>query len=138
MDLQTLLQHCDSLTDGQTMLEILQRAAALIEDPARWCQGALARDAHGRPVKPASPDAVAVSIEGAIGRSSNAYGIIPPFILHHLDAVVLEVIGEAGEPSIYNDHDTGWFNDSFDHASALRLLQLTRTKLLYLEELNGL
>lgn len=129
MDLQTLLQQCDSLTDGQTLLEIFQRAYALIEDPARWCQGALARDGSGRSVKAASPVAAAVSIEGAIGRSSNAYGVIPPSILRYLDALVLEVIGEPGEPSIYNDHDTGWFNDSFDHDSVLQLLYLAQQRL---------
>lgn len=130
MDIQALLQHCDTLTDGQSLLEILQRATAILENPLYWCQGAKALSASMGCIGIASPNAVALSIEGAIGRVSNSAGIVPPFILKYLDAVVLELVGEPGEPSVYNEHDTGWFNDSFDHESILQLLYLAQQKLL--------
>jgi hypothetical protein len=129
MDIQALLQHCDTLTDGQSLLQILQRATAILENHLSWCQGAKALNASKQSVRIASPGAVALSIEGAIGRVSNSAGIVPPFILKYLDALVLELVGEPGEPSVYNEHDTGWFNDSFDHESILQLLYLAQQRL---------
>lgn len=44
----------------------LDRAAELIENPYRWCSGALARDEYGNPVNWSSPTAVRWCAAGAI------------------------------------------------------------------------
>ena len=46
--------------------QLLQKARALIEDPAHWTQGALARDSAGNEVFPNSPQAVCFCAEGAL------------------------------------------------------------------------
>ena len=51
-------------------LEILCDAWALIEDPARWCQGEYARDADGRSANPHDPRVPRRCAAGALYRAN--------------------------------------------------------------------
>lgn len=53
-----------------TPADVLERAAALIEQPGKWTQGAFARAANGNPIGPLSPNATCWCAYGAIGRAT--------------------------------------------------------------------
>lgn len=113
-DSQAFIDHCNALTSGQSLPEILQRVIQLLSDETKWCQGAFAMSADGQRVKAGSPEAVAWSIEGAVGVCSNEYGVIPPNILKYLDQLVFGLTGK--------DETVGWYNDRSTHENMLRFL----------------
>lgn len=49
-----------------TALDILARTRDLLPTPAQWTQGAMARDAEGKPVRPDAPAAACWSLFGAL------------------------------------------------------------------------
>lgn len=49
------------------VLDILTEGRRLVA--ASWCQGAMAKDAHGRAIEASSPEAVAFDLAGAIERA---------------------------------------------------------------------
>ena len=114
-DSQAFIASCNALTNGQSLPEILERVIALLSDYPRWCQGAYAASADGRIVKAGSPEAVAWSIEGAVGICSNEHGVVPLFILEYLDQLVFELTGK--------DEGVGWYNDRCTHEALLNFLQ---------------
>jgi hypothetical protein len=114
-DAQAFVAECNALTSGQTIHEILVKALSLLSDETKWCQLAIALNKDCRKEKINSRNAVAWSIEGAIGLSSNPYGIIPPFILKGLDELVHELTGK--------DETVGWFNDHHNHEAVLGFMQ---------------
>jgi hypothetical protein len=118
----SFLAQCDALTSGRSPLQILGGVRSLLRDEGRWCQQAQARDSVGRTVRTHSPDAAAWSIEGAVARSSNNVGIVPPSMLGLLDQMVIDFLGLGTEAGIWEDRDVSWFNDNFDHASVLEFL----------------
>lgn len=114
-DLLATMASFNALTNGQTLHDILEKTLLFLSDDTHWCQGAQALNSNCQKVRINSPDAVAWSIEGAVGKCSNDEGIIPTFILLYLDQVVLELFG--------NDEGVGWFNDSHTHEYVLMFLQ---------------
>jgi hypothetical protein len=133
MDTSTFLSGFDALTGGQTLAEILHKVIVLLDDEDNWCQGVRATDGkvikvHGEEdklhiVKANDPNAVAVSINGAIGRVSNEFGITPPFILDWLDRLVLEFVNDEDKTKgVHNLHDLDWFNDTYTHEVIMNFL----------------
>ena len=117
-----MLMSGDGMTEGQSVADILHKAVLLLEDEDRWCQDFTAQDADGNWVASSSPLATRFSIAGAVGISSNAAGFLSPHILRFLDQLVVEYLGTDEPAGVYNEHDTGWFNDNFDHESVMGFL----------------
>jgi hypothetical protein len=114
-DTRSFLARCDELTNGKTLDVILLEVIALIGDYRFWCQDAQACTTDRRPVRPRDPNATFWSIEGAIGYVSNQAGVVPPFIVRYLDALVLEITGCG--------MGVGWFNDTYDHGTVIDFLE---------------
>jgi hypothetical protein len=68
--------------------ETLRIARCFLSQPGIWTQGAFARDASGRKVKPNSSSACQFDLHGAIAVSCNERAVIPPCILQLLDSIV--------------------------------------------------
>jgi hypothetical protein len=96
-----------------TSYDVIAQMLALLGDPARWCRGAGARDAAGRPCSPTSPRAVAWSLEGAIDRASGRDPAIGDVVEDQLCALLPDMAG----PAAFND-DAGTA-----HADVLALLR---------------
>ncbi|MCF4125183.1 DUF6197 family protein [Methylobacterium sp. SyP6R] len=79
--------------------QVIARMIALLADPARWCRGAGARDAVGRPCSPTSPRAVAWSLEGAIDRAAGQDPAIGDVVEDRLCALLPDMAG----PAVFND-----------------------------------
>jgi len=112
---QASVPSYDASTDGQSLAEVLEKTLLLLSVYENWCQGAFALSAERKKVKINSPDAVAWSIEGAVGKSSNDLGIVPLFILKYLDLVVVRCTGK--------NEDVGWYNDNYTHEGVIGFLQ---------------
>ena len=86
-------------TPAPTIAAALEDAADLITHS--WCRGKIAQDAHGKPVRPESPQAVKFSLVGALLRVAT----------HHPDAFPLEKralrksLGQYGLQE-WNDHQS--------------------------------
>jgi len=128
-DPASFLAQCDALTGERSHLEILTDAFALLSADGRWCQGAHALRADGYAVRPNNGWAVAFSIEGALAHCSNQAGIVPPTLIRLMDQMVLDFLSIGTTAGIWEDRDVGWFNDTFDHASVVELLDYTCRRL---------
>lgn len=111
--------------------EILRIVRMLLENPILWTQGARARDAKGKRVKPNDPRAVCWSLNGAIAIASNEQGITPPELLRLLDGIVKEwgmvaPVWLEG-PEVWEGCDD--FNDQRPHRFILALLDEAITRL---------
>lgn len=115
----------DSIVSGKSLVQIVEEATALLGDANRWCGGAPAIDRRRRITKVNSPTAVAWSIEGAIGKVSNDLGVIPPSVLHFLDAVLVKFPRGEWE-------DLGKFNDTVVYGVMIEFLLFARE-----EAING-
>lgn len=93
--------------------QVIVRMLTLLGDSARWCRGAGARDAAGRPCSPTSPQAVAWSLEGAIDRAAGRDPAIGDVVEDRLCALLPDMAG----PAAFND-DAGT-----THADVLALLR---------------
>lgn len=112
--------------------EILRIARILLTDISLWTQGARARDALGKKVKPHDPRAVCWSLNGAIAIASNPHGITPPGLLMFLTNIVKEwrlivLLYKADEFELWEDVDD--FNDQRPHRFILALLDEAITRL---------
>lgn len=93
--------------------QVIAQMLTLLGDPARWCRGAGARDAAGRPCSPTSPRAVVWSLEGAIDRAAGRDPAIGDVVEDQLCALLPDMAG----PAAFND-DAGTA-----HADVLALLR---------------
>jgi hypothetical protein len=97
-----------------TTLEVLKAARELIATPDKWSQGAMARNADGRPVWAAANDAVCFCAEGAIQRAGAG-------MFNRAFNVVVDLV-ETGDPlHRFNDASTTSHEDIlalFDRAIA--------------------
>lgn len=93
------------------ILDLLEKAHALIKDPAHWTQAAAARDADGKPCPPDSPDAVCFCSVGAICRVT-----YEPVVKSTLLAVVRGQI----DPEDSMKYSLTVFNDHSDHAEVMQ------------------
>ena len=114
-DLHGFLASCNDLTAGKALRDIFLSVIVLLGEYHNWCQGAYALTSDCRRVKNNSAEAVAWSIEGAIGKLSNPAGIVPPYIIQWLDTLALELTA--------CDQGVGWFNDTFDHGTIIDFLE---------------
>lgn len=129
--------------------EVLLHARSLIYDPSAWTSYARARDEQGCPVSPVHPRARQWSLNGAIGRCSNEWGVTPPPILRVLDGIVFEWgatsqwwldVGVPAEaafqlPQFWDSCDD--FNDMYNHEAVLSLLLEGAQRFLVKECLNA-
>lgn len=104
-----------ALMGAQDLKAILSKAYLLLSNYQVWCQGAHALNSKCQIVRINSPEAVAWSLEGAVGKVSNDYGIVPYHALKFLDALVLEITGR--------NETADEFNDIATHESLLEFLQ---------------
>lgn len=111
---EEFIERCDALMCDQTPVEVLYKTRELLSDPDRWVQFVLASDENGYRTKPSDPDAVRWGLEGAVGKVSNPYGIVPPCVLKILDMAVLELYNQ--------DVNCGYFNDNNDHQQVMNLI----------------
>lgn len=78
------------MTAPQTVADVLDAAADLLEKPKGWTQGAYARDADGRDVNPyekwrPSPEAVCFCLYGALAHVASQAGMEKtPFLVDPL------------------------------------------------------
>lgn len=81
-----------------TTLDVLRDARDLLNDPARWTQGAHARDHHGGPVGPAANAACAWCLLGALRRVARSASAC--------DAAedALHYMADIWDLAIWNDH----------------------------------
>jgi hypothetical protein len=104
--------------------DTLRIVRMLLENPLLWAQGARARDAQGKRVKPHDPKAVCWSVNGALAIASNSRGITPPSMLRYLDSIVKEwgMVAPVwlDGPEIWEGCDV--FNDERPHRFILALL----------------
>jgi hypothetical protein len=112
---RSFLIDCNTTIEDKSPSDIILSALVLLGDYNNWCQGAQAVTAAGRKTRPGSPDAVAWSIEGAVGKVSNPAGIVPPTLIYLLDTLVQEDTG--------SDLGVGWFNDTYDHGTVIDFLE---------------
>lgn len=94
-----------------TVKTILREARALIEDPARWTQGASARTADGRETFAACPDAVQWCAAGAVRKVSDF-----PGSANHARANAL-----LGAQARAIGHTTPAVNDALGHTAVLQM-----------------
>lgn len=142
MSLQASFQP--ELTRGRAPVEIFGMVRLLLNDEILWTRQALARDVHGRPVRPNHPDAVCWCVEGAIAFVANDRGVVPPFFMQYMDLVIqydfMDVIHETfiwREPvnigNLEDEDDVSFmrlpelvttpiFQDRVTHATVLALL----------------
>lgn len=133
------LSQCDTLTSGQSLAEIIHKAIILIEDPVYWCGNHVAcirteeQTPSGIPYvidtacRINDQRATCVNLEGAVARSCNNWGILPPFLIRALDQWTLDYLKSVGrpvgdEPSIWNPYSVSWFSSHYGHDEALNLL----------------
>lgn len=95
---------------GQRVLDLLERAHALIKDPAHWTQFAPARDHKGNPCGPNNPDAVCFCSVGAI--QSVSCGITQSTLIHAVRGQI-----ERTNPTRYA---LSAFNDTGTHAEVMQ------------------
>lgn len=100
-----------------TVLSVLQGARDLLQDPARWCQGASAKNVSGRFVAPASPAASRWCLLGAVEASLVKQGNDG----HSGSRAVALLYYEVGKRRGENAH-TSVFNDTSTHADVISLL----------------
>lgn len=101
---------------------LLHRAARLIRDPARWTQGALARDHEGNIVSVSDPLARCFCAEGALLRIAHvtgAYSVYTP-----AEKALTRVIATIKPPSVMLGGEIAWVNDELGHEAVLLLLRL--------------
>lgn len=93
----------------------LEAAGRLLSDPARWTQGAMARNRHG---KPCLPNIVSAKCWCPIGALHHVCGCSPADVdrrrhlvtaLNCLDIAALEL----------HQHSAEWVNDNLDHAAVM-------------------
>lgn len=119
-----------------TTLEILRRARERLSDPARWTQGAYARDADGFTTAMYDDDAVCWCLVGAISKETNIlnlpwYGdgekavnflskqvstLVSEFNDTHTHGEVLALLDRAIRGSLID------FNDTHSHEEVLELI----------------
>jgi hypothetical protein len=107
------LNRCNALMMGQRPEVILRKALERIRDEEHWTQGAYARDASGRRVKPYDPAARRWCIEGAVALACNPAAVLPPFFVLLLD----EIAANYGYESV------GFLNDGVYHYAVLSVLE---------------
>ncbi len=97
---------------------VLQDALEILQDPHKRCRSpfAVAEDEVGQSVRPADPSAVRWSVEGAIAKVSNPYGVLPPYFMVLLDNVICDEFGMHCNVPYFEDH--------YGHAEILRVLEL--------------
>lgn len=111
---KNFLDQCDTLVAGQSLQDILFRARQLLTDIESWCQYSMATTVDGLAVRSEDPLAAKWSIEGAVAKVSNEWGICPPSVLQFLDSVVFDYVGI--------DENVGYFNDNTSHEAMLDFL----------------
>jgi|SRR5688572_5578872 len=116
IDLDALVATPAMLTGGITYKGVLGGALELLSDQDRWTQKAHARDQCGNPVKPIEPSACCWCLLGAVARSSNEFGIIPPQVLRYLTEMMYYYYGTQFET-------LGEMNDYVSHDLILQFLQ---------------
>lgn len=139
-DFQSFLSRCETLTSGQSLAEIFDKAIKLIDDPIFWCGRHKACVRHflktpdGReywwdtPCRINDPRATCVNVEGAVARACNNEGILPPFILQYLDRAALAYLAARGvkdfgeECDAWSPYDIGWFCEMYGHEHSMNLL----------------
>lgn len=97
------------------VMDLLREARALISDPDKWTQGALARNAHGSEVAHYSPDACKWCAVGAISRvaaSNNAS--------YDTEMSAYSSLVQASRRLFYSDA-VGEVNDTHSHTDVLAL-----------------
>lgn len=119
-NISEFLKHCDTLTSGQSLEQILIKVINFVSDEEKFSNYFFAADENWRPVKIIDPRAVRWSIEGAVGLASNDFGVVPPAILKFLDGVVHEYTGQ--------EEDVGWFCQNFCHEEVMAFLQVALGK----------
>lgn len=113
---ESFFEQCDALTSGKSHLQILQETRDLLSDERRWTKFARARDRAGRSVEVEDPEAAMWSIEGAVARVCNPFGITPISMLRLLDKVVSIVFHTREEVT------ANMYNDLMRHELILELL----------------
>jgi hypothetical protein len=103
------------LTQDQTPHEILKKTYDTLSNYTHWCQGADALNKYCQIVRINSPEAVAWSISGAVGKASNDLGIIPLLLLKYLNNLVVEMFSCDGGVT--------WYNDNHTHEQVLAFVQ---------------
>ena len=102
------------LLEGKSPREVLRQALDIIEESDRW--DPVTQDAAGFLTRPQSPTAVRWSIEGAIARCCNNYGILPPYFMKLLDEVLVTHFGF--------EWNVPYFEQHHGHDDVCTLLQL--------------
>lgn len=102
----------EALFAGRSARTIVKDARELLADIDRWTNSFVAIDQYGRTVKPLDPTAIRWSVEGALAKCSNDWGLAPPSLLIFLDELaVAEFDLEPDMPlwmvaDLVFDHDT--------------------------------
>ena len=117
LDAATVLQGYNSMTNGQSLKQILIGMRKLLENDEKWATNGIALDAEGHIVKAHDPSAVMWDLIGAAAVCSNDYGISPPPVILFLDHMCAKASG--GE---YDE--AGRFNDNIDHEGLLAMLDM--------------
>jgi hypothetical protein len=97
-----------------TKLDVLKAAKAMITDPARWTQRAMARNAWGRPCEVEDSGAVCWCLHGAIWRT---FCDKPPPLLVFSVVDVLAILYRV----MRRFTTVGMFNDRHNHIEVLEL-----------------
>jgi hypothetical protein len=101
--------------DPGAIAELILKAIVLLGDYNNWCQGdAAALTADCRRTRPASPEAVAWTIEGALAKFS-PHGVLTPKVLWYMDWLVFEKTGR--------EDGVAWFNNMYDHGTIIDFLE---------------
>lgn len=140
-DASSFLTQCETLTGGQPLAEIFDKAIRLLDEPIHWCglhkaciwelsetPSGLIRCTIHMPCRINDLRATCVNVEGAVARACNNLGILPPFLIRYLDEWALAYLKARGQSgfgeaySAWNTYDIGWFCELYGYDHAMNLL----------------
>jgi hypothetical protein len=105
-------------------IKALKEARAIIADPARYVQNAMARDAHGSKISPRHPAAVCFCSMGALARTTDDHGETYERAMTRLEyagRVILSQYGIVLDPRL---RSVPRVNDLFGREACLRMYDL--------------
>jgi len=110
------------LLAGRSLHEVLLDVQLLLGDDSRWVQDMPACTEDFVQVKPVSPHARRWSLDGALARCCNEWGLIPAEVLKYLDQCVLQFCGTYGYPLNEDQYPLTYFADVMMHDIQLQFL----------------
>ncbi len=119
------------LLEGRSQFAVLSSIRTKITYDT-WTKMAVARDRHGRPVRPTSPEACRWCVDGWVAKESNKYGFASPILLNLLDHAAVHVATHLGLHDPSSEFCIATMSELNDSFSFQVILQTIDTALEYL------